>query len=100
MLVALKQHPAMMDEDDVISNEEGDISAFDDKSADFLTDQFGEDDDDAEVAAFDDIGDDEAFARMIAEMLNLAQQNLGTDDICDIQGTEQVIKRVRKPKKF
>ena len=89
----------MMDEDDVISNEEGDISAFDDKSADFWTDQFGEDDDDAEVAAFDDIGDDEAFARMIAEMLNLAQQNLGTDDICDIQGTEQVIKRVRKPKK-
>ena len=86
-----------MDEDDATSNEDAVASAlFDDRSADSSMDQFGEDD--AGLAGCD-VGDDEVFARTMEEMLNLAQQNLDTDNICDMLGIQEIIKRVRKPKK-
>jgi len=86
-----------MDEDDATSNEDAVASAlFDDRSADSSMDQFGEDD---VGLAGCDVGDDEVFARTMEEMLNLAQQNLDTDNICDMLGIQEIIKRVRKPKK-
>ena len=58
-------------------------------------DQFGEDD---VGLAGCDVGNYEVCTRTMEGILNQAQQNLDTDNICNMFGTQEVIKRVRKPK--